>query len=239
MTDAPRLADPAEPHPIRLPDGTPLRGTVHLAAAPLPPGMEVGAHSYASDHDPPETLDGWAPRLAPYLFPFSRERLVIGRFCQIAHGVRFVTASASHATDGLSCYPFAVFDAEARVAMAQPDTRDTVIGSDVWIGTGAMLLPGARVGHGAIVGAGAVVRGAVPPYAIVAGNPAEVVRHRFDEATVARLLALAWWDWSDAAVEAAIPAISAGDVDALEALAPGRGVRPPPPSGSGRRRRTR
>ena len=215
-----RLPAPSEPRPVRLADGTAVAGTVQLAALPLPAPMTVGAYSYASDHVPPDTLDGWAPRLAPHLYPFSRERLEIGRFCQIAHGVRFVTASANHATDGLSCYPFAIFDAEARAAMGQPDTRDTVVGSDVWLGTEAMVLPGARIGHGAIVGAGAVVRGTVPPYALVVGNPGTVLRRRHPPEAVARLLALAWWDWPADAIEAAIPAIRAGDLDALEAAAP-------------------
>lgn len=103
------------------------------------PQFEVGDFTYASDFDPPQD---WASHLTLYLFPFSQERLRIGRFCQIAHGVRFITSSANHAMDGLSCYPFAAFDPDARVGF-QPDQRDTVIGNDVWLGHGAMVLPGA------------------------------------------------------------------------------------------------
>ncbi|MGB0912575.1 MAG: antibiotic acetyltransferase, partial [Phaeobacter italicus] len=100
------LPDPKQRHPIILPDGTPHAGTVLLSEAISHPNFSVGAYSYASAFDPPQD---WASRLAPYLFPGARERVVIGRFCQIADSVRIITASANHAQDGLSCYPFPVF----------------------------------------------------------------------------------------------------------------------------------
>lgn len=209
------LPDPSRRTPITLPDGSDHAGTVFLSQAIDHPRFQVGAFSYASDFDPPED---WASRLAPYLFAFSEETLRIGAFCQIAHGVRFLTSTANHATDGLSCYPFPIFDSQNMEAF-QPDTRDTVIGNDVWIGYGALILPGARIGHGAIIGAGAVVRGTVADYAIVTGNPGRAERKRFDEDTIARLLALAWWDWPVSRIEAALPAIMAADVAALETIA--------------------
>ncbi len=144
---------------------------------------------------------------------------MIGRFCQIAHGVRFITSSANHAQDGLSCYPFPVFD-PAQMADFQPDTRDTVVGHDVWIGYGALVLPGARIGDGAIIGAGAVVRGTVPPYGIVTGNPATVQRYRFSKPQIARLLSLKWWHWPPEALARAEPALLSGDLDMLEDLSP-------------------
>ena len=196
-----------------LPDGSPHLGTVQLSVALDHPRIEAGAWSYASADVPP---GDWASALAPYLYPFSQERLLISRFVQIASGARFVTGSANHPMDGLSTYPFEVFSPE-REAMAQPEARGIEVGHDVWIGTEAMILPGARIGHGAIVGARAVVSGEVPPYAIVAGNPARVVRMRFDERTVERLLAVSWWDWGRERIEAALPAIISGDVEGLEA----------------------
>lgn len=210
------LPDAARRHPITLPDGSPHVGTVHLKAVIDHPRFVVGDYTYASDFDPPED---WAARLAPYLFPFSQESLSIGKFCQIAHGVRFIGSSANHATDGLTTYPFTVFDPDAMTGY-QPDTRDTTIGHDVWLGYGAMVLPGARIGNGVIVGAGSVVRGAIPDYAIVTGNPAKVVRMRFSEDVIARLNALAWWDWPAERIAAARPAFEVGDVGALERLAP-------------------
>lgn len=210
------LPDPSLRNPIILPDGQPHAGTVMLNRAIDHPNMQVGAYTYASDFDPPQD---WASHLAPYLFPGSRERLVIGRFCQIAHGVRFITASANHAQDGISCYPFPVFDPE-EMAGFQPDTRDTIVGHDVWIGYGALVLPGAQIGDGAIIGAGAVVRGKIPPYAVVTGNPSAVQRYRFPKPQIARLLALKWWHWPAELIARAEPALLSGDLDMLESLAP-------------------
>lgn len=203
-------------HPITLPDGSSHPGTVYLKNVIDHPKFEVGDYTYASDFDPPED---WATRLAPYLFPFSQESLRIGKFCQIAHGVRFIGSSANHATDGITTFPFAVFDTETRLGY-QPDRRDTVIGHDVWLGYGAMVLPGAKIGNGVIVGAGSVVRGTVPDYAVVTGNPAQVVRMRFSAHDIATLNALEWWDWPPEAIAQARPALEAGDVAALNKHAP-------------------
>lgn len=214
------LPDPRSLHPIILPDGTPHVGTVMLTRAVQNPSFVVGDFTYASDFDPPQD---WASHLAPYLFPGSSERLQIGAFCQIAHGVRFITASANHAQTGLSCYPFPVFDPD-RIASFKPDSRDTVIGHDVWLGYGALVLPGAQIGNGAIIGAGAVVRGTVPPYAIVTGNPGKVTGFRFAQPVIARLLDIRWWDWPHDMIDRAEEAIMSGDLDKLEALAPGLGA---------------
>jgi virginiamycin A acetyltransferase len=205
-------------HPVRLPDGSAHAGTVFLRAAIDHPRFEVGDYTYASAHVPP---DDWAARLAPYLYEFSPERLVLGRFCQIADGVTFITASANHRHDGMSTFPFAIFGGPAgeRASMPGPGP-DTTVGHDVWFGAGATMLPGATVGSGAIVGARAVVSGAVPPYSVVAGNPARVIRKRFDEATIARLLNLAWWDWPIDVILSREAAICGGDIAALEAAAP-------------------
>lgn len=203
-------------HPLTFPDGTVHRDMVHLARVIDHPNITVGDYSYANDFDPPAP-DGWAARLAPYLYPGAPERLRIGRFCQIAHGVRIITASANHAMGGLSTYPFGVFDPATLEGFRDGfvDLPDSEIGHDVWIGHGALILPGARIGSGAIIGAGAVVVGEVAPYTIVAGNPARVIRRRFSEGDVARLLEIAWWDWEPARIRAAQPALMAADVAAL------------------------
>lgn len=206
---------PDTPYPLALPDGGTHPGTVYLRAVIDHPRIEVGDYSYASANHPP---DDWAAHLAPYTYPFSPERLVIGRFCQIGDAAIFVTASANHRHDGFSTYPFAIFGGrlEDRPSMPGPGP-DTTLGHDIWVGTRAMILPGAEIGSGCIIGAGAVVGGRIPPYSIVAGNPGRVIRRRFDQETIERLLALAWWNWPIERILAAEAAICGGDITALEA----------------------
>lgn len=208
---------PATRHPVSLPDGSAHEGTVFLSAAIDHPRMDVGDYTYASAHRAPAD---WAVYLAPYLYDFSPERLCIGRFCQIADGVQFITASANHRYDGISSFPFAIFGGavEGRASLPGPGP-DTVVGHDVWIGQGARILPGARIGNGVIVGAGAVVGGEVPAYRIVAGNPARVVRLRLNEVEIAALERICWWDWPIETILKHEALISAGDVAALVRVA--------------------
>ncbi|WP_439143983.1 CatB-related O-acetyltransferase [Planktotalea sp.] len=212
MTDYP---PPDLMHPVRLADGSAHLGSVFLAAAIKHPRIEVGAYTYASAHISP--VD-WAAHLAPYLYDFSPERLKIGKFCQIASGVQFITSSANHRFDGISSFPFAIFGGGPREGRpSMPDTGpDTVIGNDCWIGTGAILMPGCVLGDGVIVGAGAVVTGQHADYTIIAGNPASVVRTRFKTADIERLKAIAWWDWPIEKILAHEAAISGADIAALE-----------------------
>lgn len=201
-------------NPVKGAEGEAYAGTVFLKPAIDHPRIKVGAYTYASAFDPP---DDWAARLAPYLFDFSPESLSIGKFCQIADSVIFITASANHRYDGISSYPFAIFGGgplEGRPSMPGPGP-DTVVGNDVWIGHGARILPGTTLGDGVIVGSGAVVSGKVPPYSIVAGNPARVLRRRFGAADIARLIEIAWWDWPIETILAYEAEIAGGDVAAL------------------------
>ena len=140
--------------------------------------------------------------------------LTIGRFCSMA-AVTIILGN--HISSNASTYPFDSFrpywpnmtDASCHRA------RGVTVGSDVWLAEGAMLMPGTRVGHGAIVGAGAVVRGEVAPYAVVAGNPASIVRSRFDPITVARLLRTAWWDRTDEEINELVPLLVTSDLEPL------------------------
>jgi virginiamycin A acetyltransferase len=211
--------DPQTRHPVKLAAMRDHTGTVFLAPATKDhPRFEVGDYTYASAIVPPKD---WAVHLAPYLFDFSPERLVIGKFCQIADGVMFVTSSANHRYDGFSSYPFGIFDGGLMHTPAMPDPGpDTIIGHDVWLGQGAKVLPGARIGSGVIVGAGAVVGGRIPDFAIVAGNPARVIRMRFDSETVAALMDIAWWHWPIAHIRRHEDAIVGADIDKLRAAAP-------------------
>ncbi|MEW7009389.1 CatB-related O-acetyltransferase [Lentilitoribacter sp. EG35] len=212
------LPNPAERNPLVLPDGSRDSATVFLQTVIDHPNIEVGAYTYYHDDDHPED---YARTLAPYLFPGAPEALQIGKFCQIAKGVQFITATANHPMTGISTYPFAIFNPErfGTYRASLPRGEDTVIGNDCWIGREAVIMPGATLGNGVIVATRAVVTGHVPDYAIVGGNPAKVIRKRFSKSDIAKLLELAWWDWEPDHIAQAIPAIEGGDVDALAAMA--------------------
>lgn len=212
------LPDATTVFPVTFPDRDPHPGCVYLKNVIDHPRIEIGDFTYAADFESPKAED-WVSRMVPYMHPGSKDRLIIGKFCQFAHGVRFITANANHRFSGPSSYPFPSFDHEMRPTYSV-DTRDMLIGHDVWIGYGAIICPGAQIGNGVIVGAGAVVRGRVPDYAIVTGNSAQITRMRFSETDVARMNALAWWDWPVAAINAAAHALEHGDIDTLERFAP-------------------
>jgi virginiamycin A acetyltransferase len=204
--------DPRDPHPLRgFPQICYLRNVVD------DPQIEIGDYTY---YDDPDGAQHFAQRNVLYLFPFIGDRLVIGRYGAIARGVRFLMNGANHRLSGFSTYPFNLFaDEWARVTPLPeelPLKGDTVVGHDVWLGYEALVLPCVRIGHGAIVGARAVVGSDVPPFAIVGGNPARVLRMRYDDATIARLLAVAWWDWDAARVTRHLEKIVGSDLDALE-----------------------
>lgn len=160
-----------------------------------------------------------------YHYPINGDRLIIGRFCSIACGARFLFNSANHTQRSLSTYPFPIFWGEewgigkSEVASAWDNKGDIVIGNDVWIGYEAVVLAGVRIGDGAIVAARSVVTRDVPPYAVVGGVPARVIRRRFDDATVERLLRLRWWDWPQERIRRALPLIRSGEAEMLARFA--------------------
>jgi virginiamycin A acetyltransferase len=202
-------------HPITLADGTVVAGTVYLKNVINHPRISVGEFSYASNFAPQRD---WAATLAPYLFPFSKEKLVIGKFCQFAHGATFITSSANHPLQGFSTYPFRIFDPATMVDYLDLPFRDTVVENDVWIGHEALIMPGVTLGSGAIIASRAVVTKDVPPYCVVGGNPARVIKSRFDDATTAALLALHWWDWPVEKIQANLAAIEGADLAKLQAI---------------------
>ncbi|MCJ2080098.1 CatB-related O-acetyltransferase [Methylobacterium sp. J-090] len=176
---------------------------IHLAGLAKRHGFSIGAYSYGR------------PKVR---FPESGRRLTIGRFCSIADKVE-ILLGGGHRLDWVSTYPFAAMaglwpglDAPAEYHASR---GDVTIGSDVWLGSGCLVLSGVTIGHGAVVAAHAVVSRDVPPYAVVAGNPARVVRHRFDPDTVAALLETAWWDLPPAAVAGLVPLLQSGRTDDL------------------------
>lgn len=181
--------------------------------------IEIGDFTYYDDPDGPDLFQ---TKCVLHHYPFIGDRLIIGKFCAIAEGARFIMNGANHALSGFSTYPFNIFGGGWEKGF-DPSTwsreirGDTVIGNDVWIGMEAVVLPGVKIGDGSIVAAKAVVSHDVPPYSIVAGNPAKAVKMRFDRLTVARLLDIAWWDWPIEKITRNIDAIRGANLAALEA----------------------
>ena len=217
------LPNPSEINPLILPNGSRDAATVFLSAVIDHPNIEIGAFTYYNDSRFPED---YASSIAPYLFAGAPEKLQIGKFCQIAQGAQFITSTANHPMDGISTYPFAIFDPPrfASYRSNLPVGSNTVIGNDCWFGREATVLPGATIGNGVIIGAKSVVAGNIPDYAVVVGNPGRVIRMRFSDDIIAKLLDLAWWDWNEVHISAAIDAIENNNVDALEQAHQSRGV---------------
>lgn len=205
--------DPTVLHPVAGQDRV-----VFLQPLVRHPSVEVGEYTY---YDHPERAEQFETDAV--LYAFGPERLVIGRFCAIAAGVRFLMGGANHADLGPSTYPFGIFgppwDHTMDLVMSAPSRGDTVVGHDVWFGYEAIVLPGVSIGDGAVIAAASVVSADVPPYAIVAGNPARVVRRRYEDADVERLLRAAWWDWPIEAVTEHARTIMAGTPQELERIA--------------------
>lgn len=182
------------------------------------PNIEIGDYTY---YDSPAGPDRFQSECVLHHYDFIGDRLIIGRFCAIAEGARFIMNGANHAMSGFSTYPFNIFGHGWEKGF-DPDTwtreirGDTVIGNDVWIGMEAVIMPGVTVGDGAIVAARSVVTHDVPPFAIVAGNAAQVVKMRFDAGTIRRLLDIAWWDWEAEKITRNLDAIRGSDIAALE-----------------------
>lgn len=206
--------DPSAPHPIAA---HPRIG--FLAPLVDRPNVVVGPFTYYDDPDGPEHF---LEKCVRHHYELLGDRLVIGRFCALATGVEFIMNGANHAMTGLSTYPFHIFghgwEAGFDMATITAGLRgDTIVGNDVWIGEAATVMPGVTIGDGAIVAAKAVVAGDVPAYGVVAGNPARLVRRRFPDDIVARLLAVAWWNWDAEKIGRNLAAIRGADIAALEA----------------------
>jgi virginiamycin A acetyltransferase len=183
------------------------------------PRIEVGEYTYYDDPD-----DALGFERDAVLYAHGPERLVIGRYCAIASGVRFVMPGANHADLGPSTFPFGIFgepwaERTMDLVMGAESRGDTVVGNDVWLGYRALVLPGVTIGHGAVVAAASVVASHVPPYAIVGGNPARVIRRRYDDEDVERLLRAAWWDWPVELVTEHARTIMAGSPAEVEQIA--------------------
>lgn len=195
------------------------RQTVYLKNVIAGPNIEVGEYTIYNDfaRDPRD----FEKNNVLYHYPINGDRLVIGKFCSIACGAKFLFTSGNHTMKSLANYTFPIFFDEwgldaKDICRAWDNKGDTVVGNDVWIGYEAVVLSGVTIGDGAVIGARAVVTRDVPPYTVVGGVPARPIRRRFDDATVERLEALRWWDWDEARIQRNIPLIQSGNLAALE-----------------------
>jgi len=153
-------------------------------------------------------------------YDFIGDKLIIGKFCQIAAGVEFVMNGANHQMNAVSTFPFYTLGGWKMNPPAKSDLPfkgDTIIGNDVWIGQNATILPGVHIGDGAIIGANSVVGSNVEPYSIVVGNPAEVIRYRFDKDLTELLLKFKWWDKPVEEINELIPILTSSDLDKVKA----------------------
>ncbi len=195
--------------------------TVYLNAVVKDPQTEIGDYTIYNDFvsDPLQ----FEKNNILYHYPINREKLIIGKFCSIACGAKFIFNCANHTLKSLSTYTFPLFYEEwesdkANVASAWDNKGDIVIGNDVWIGYEALIMAGVHIGDGAIIGARAVVTKDVPPYTIVGGIPAKEIRKRFDKETVDLLLKLKWWNWSIEKIRQNIPYISNAEIEKLKSI---------------------
>lgn len=155
--------------------------------------IQVGDFTY---YDDPEGMEDFATKNVLYHFDFVGDKLIIGKFCQIATGVQFIMNGANHGLGGFTTYPFKVFGNEfSHLPLLAQNKGDTVIGNDVWIGYDVTIMPGVKIGDGVIIASKSVVTKNVEPYTIVGGNPAGVIRKRFTPEVIDNLLQLQWWNW--------------------------------------------
>lgn len=193
--------------------------TVYLKSVITRPNIDVGDFTIYNDfvNDPRD----FEKNNVLYHYPINHDRLIIGKFCSIACGAKFIFNCANHTLKSLSTYTFPLFFEEwglqkSEVASAWDNKGDIVIGNDVWIGYDAVIMAGVTIGDGAIIGTRAVVTKDVESYSIVGGIPAKEIRKRFSPDIIARLQKLQWWNWDTVKIRNSIKAIQNGDLDSLE-----------------------
>ena len=202
MTTPNNIPDPMAVHPIAGYDKE-----IYVKPTLKNPNIIVGDFTYIADSEFESHVT--------HLYPWNNDKLVIGKFCQIAAGVEFVMNGANHQMNAISTFPFytlAGWDMKAPAPADLPLKGDTIIGNDVWIGQNATILPGVHIGDGAIIGASSVVGSDVEPYTIVAGNPAQFIRKRFDEELTNLMLEWRWWDKPIEEINALIPVLTSSDL---------------------------
>ena len=192
--------------------------TVYLNAVIKDPQIGVGDYTIYNDFVADPLL--FEKNNVLYHYPIHKEKLIIGKFCSIACGMKFLFNCANHTQKSLSTYTFPLFYEEwelekSNITTAWDNKGDIVIGNDVWIGYEAVIMAGVHIGDGAIIAARAVVTKDVPPYTIVGGTPAKEIRKRFDADVIQQLLMLKWWNWSTDKIRQCLPYIAEGKMNEL------------------------
>jgi virginiamycin A acetyltransferase len=181
------------------------------------PNIIVGDYTYYDDFENVENFE----KNVKYHFDFTGDKLIIGKFCMIASDVKFIMNGANHLTDALTTYPFAIFGhgwEDAMEGKKYPQKGDLLIGNDVWIGHNATIMAGVTIGDGAIIATNSTVVKDVAPYAIVGGNPANEIKKRFSDETIAELLALKWWNWPIEKITRNVKALTGNRLDEIATL---------------------
>lgn len=199
--------DPNTVHPI-----SGYENEIYVKPTLKNPNICVGEFTYIADSDFESHVT--------HLYDWNGDRLIIGKFCQIAAGVEFVMNGANHQMNAITTFPFYTlegWDMSPPEKHDLPLKGDTVIGSDVWVGQNTVILPGVHIGDGAIIGADSVVGSDIAPYTVVVGNPARPLRKRFDDELIALLLDFKWWDRPIDEINSLIPLLTCSDLEKVKA----------------------
>ncbi|HBG7937104.1 TPA: CatB-related O-acetyltransferase, partial [Clostridioides difficile] len=172
--------------------------TVYLKNVITRENIEVGDYTIYNDfcNDPRD----FEKNNVLYHYPINNDKLIIGKFCSIACNAKFLMTSGNHTLKSKSTYTFPIFYEEwgldiNHITDAWDNKGNIIIGNDVWIGYDSIIMSGVHIGDGAIIGTRAVVTNDVPPYSIVGGVPAKIIKKRFNNNTISKLLEIKWWDW--------------------------------------------
>lgn len=202
-----KLPDPNTIHPI-----IGYEKEIYVKPTITNPNIIVGDFTYIADSEFESHVS--------HLYDWNGDKLIIGKFCQIAAGVEFVMNGANHQMNSISTFPFYTLEGWKMKAPAKSDMPlkgDTVIGNDVWIGQNVVILPGVHIGDGAIIGANSVVGSDVEPYSKVVGNPAKMIGKRFDDEMIDLLLQFRWWDKTIPEINSLIPLLTCSDLEKVKA----------------------
>ena len=181
------------------------------------PNIIIGDYTYYDDFDDVLNFE----KNVKYHFDFNNDKLIIGKFCMIASGVSFIMNGANHLVESISSYPFAIFGNGWKEAMnnkSYPNKGNTIVGNDVWIGHNVTIMPGISIGDGAIIATNSTITSNIEPYTIVGGNPAKLIRNRFDEEVTKLLLEIKWWDWEIEKITLNISVLTGNNIEDLKKI---------------------